>query len=220
MGHYRREKIRVIGNGVDPNLFKPDPAARAEVRAELGIDGGTPLIGMVARFHPVKDFATFFAAVRHVIGTHPHARFLICGQGMEQENAVLTRLIRSHGLEHSILRLGFREDVARVFAALDVHVMSSRSEAFGNAQVEAMAAGALCVSTDVGESRFIVGDAGRIVAPRNPAALAAAMRELIELPQSESEALRVRARRRVSEHFRLQSTVEQYAELYENIARV
>jgi glycosyltransferase involved in cell wall biosynthesis len=220
MGHYRREKIRVIGNGVDPNLFKPDPAARAEVRAELGIDGGTPLIGMVVRFHPVKDFATFFAAVRHVIGTHPHARFLICGQGMEQENAVLTRLIRSHGLEHSILRLGFREDVARVFAALDVHVMSSRSEAFGNAQVEAMAAGALCVSTDVGESRFIVGDAGRIVAPRNPAALAAAMRELIELPQSESEALRVRARRRVSEHFRLQSTVEQYAELYENIARV
>jgi glycosyltransferase involved in cell wall biosynthesis len=216
---YRQDKIRVIGNGVDLDLFKPDPAARAAVRTERGVDDATPLIGMVARFHPVKDLGTFLTAARQVIGTHPHVRFLLCGQGMESTNAVLTRMIASHDLEQSVLRLGFREDVARVFAALDVHVLSSRSEAFGNVLIESMASGVPCAATDVGESRFIIGDSGRIVPPRDPSALAAAVRELIELPQSEMDALRLRARQRVAENFTLQATIAQYAELYKTIGR-
>jgi glycosyltransferase involved in cell wall biosynthesis len=138
---------------------------------------------------------------------------------MEPANAVLTRMIASHDLEQSVLRLGFREDVARVFAALEVHLLSSRSEAFGNVLIEAMASGVPCAATDVGESRFIIGDTGRVVPPRDPAALAAAVRELIELPQTEMEALRVRGRHRAAECFTLQATIAQYAELYETIAR-
>lgn len=217
--HYQQEKIRVIGNGADVEVFKPDPIARAEVRKELGVGEGMPLIGMVARFHPVKDFETFFAAARRVIDTHPESCFLLCGQGMERENVALTRMIRSHGLEDSVLRLGFRDDVARVFAALDVYVLSSKSEAFPNVLLEAMAAGVPCVATDVGESSFITGDAGRIVPPGDPAALAAAVRELIDLPLPEMEALRVQARSRVVREFTLASTIARYAELYEEVVR-
>ncbi|MEA2326120.1 MAG: hypothetical protein QOE68_1079 [Thermoanaerobaculia bacterium] len=216
---YRQEKIRVIGNGVDVDVFKPDPAARAEVRTELGVDDETPLLGMVARFHPVKDYATFFAAARGIIETRPHVRFLLCGAGMEPANAALTRMIRSHGLERSVLRLGYRDDVARIFAALDVHLFSSRSESFSNVLLEAMAAGVPCASTDVGEARAIIGDAGRIVPPRNAGALAAAARELIDLPPAEMTALRVSARQRVAERFKVQSMVANYAALYENVAR-
>jgi glycosyltransferase involved in cell wall biosynthesis len=183
------------------------------------VEDGTPVIGMVARFHPVKDFETFFAAARRVIETHPEARFLLCGQGMERDNAALTRMIRSHGLEDSVLRLGFRDDVARIFAALDVHVLSSKSEAFANVLLEALAAGVPCASTDVGESRFIVGDTGRIVPPGNPAELAAAVRELIDLPRAAMEAQRVRARSRVVRDFTLTSSVARYAELYEEVVR-
>jgi glycosyltransferase involved in cell wall biosynthesis len=219
--HYRRDKIRVIGNGADTDIFKPDQSARAKVRAELGMDDATPLVGMVARFHPVKDLDTFLGAVRQVIATHPRVRFLLCGQGMEPENAVLTRMMASHGLgRQSVLRLGFQENVARIFAALDIHVLSSRSEAFGNALIEAMASGVPCVSTDVGQSRHLLGDTGRVVPPRNPAELAAAVRQLLDLPRAESDALRARARQRICDHFTLQSTVAQYAELYENIARL
>jgi glycosyltransferase involved in cell wall biosynthesis len=167
----------------------------------------------------VKDFGTFLASARQVIDTHPQVRFLLCGRGTAAENAELTRMIHSCDLERSVLRLGFRDDVATVFAALDVHVLSSRSEGFGNVLIEAMAAGVPCAATDVGESRFIIGDTGRIAPPRDPAALAAAVRELLDLPPSAMEALRIRARQRVSEHFTMQSTVAQYAELYENVAR-
>jgi len=217
--HYQPEKIRVIGNGIDADLFKPDGVARAEVREELGVGEGTPLIGMVARFHPVKDFETFFAAAQRVIETHPEGRFLLCGQGMERENAALTRLVRAHGLDDFVLRLGFRDDVARIFAALDLHVLSSKSESFGNVHMEAMAAGVPCVSTDVGEARAIIGDAGRIVPRGDPAALAAAIRELIGLPSAEREALRIRARERIVREFPLASVVERYAQLYEEVVR-
>jgi glycosyltransferase involved in cell wall biosynthesis len=216
---YRQEKIRVIGNGVDPDAFKPDAAARAEVRREIGVDEDATLIGMAARFHPVKDLPTFLAAARLIIDAHPRARLLLFGQGMAADNAALTRMIASHRLEQSVLRLGFQENVARVFAALDVHVLSSRAEGFGNVLVEAMACGVPCAATDVGESRMIIGDTGRIVPPHTPAALAAAVRELIDLPRAAMDALRVRARRRVTDHFTLQSTLERYAELYEDVAR-
>jgi glycosyltransferase involved in cell wall biosynthesis len=219
MQRYRQEKIRVIRNGVDTDVFKPDPVAYAEVRGELGVGRETPLIGMVARFHPVKDHATLLAAVRAVIETHPHVRVLLCGAGVEPENAALTRMIQSRGLERFVLRLGYRDDVARIFAAIDLHLFSSRSESFGNVLMEAMAAGVPCASTDVGEARAIIGDAGRVVPPRNAAALAAAVRELLDLAPSEMKALRLRARARICEHFTLQSTIAQYAALYENIAR-
>jgi glycosyltransferase involved in cell wall biosynthesis len=219
MRRYRQEKIRVIRNGVDTETFKPDLIARAEVRAELGAGPETPLIGMAARFDPVKDHATFLAAARSVIETHPQVRFVLCGAGVERENAALTRMIQSHGMERFVLRLGYRDDVARIFAALDLHLFSSRSESFGNVLMEAMASGVPCVSTDVGEARAMIGDAGRIVPRRNSAALAAAARELLDLPVAAMKALRLRARARICEHFTLQSTIAQYEALYENIAR-
>jgi glycosyltransferase involved in cell wall biosynthesis len=214
---YRREKICIINNGVDVDLFKPDPGSRAQLRSELGVGEDTPLVGMVTRFHPVKDFGTFLSAARQVVEAHPRVRFLLCGSGMQLENDALTRIIRSHGLERTVLRLGFREDVARVFTALDVHIVSSKSEGFGNVLMEAMAAGVPCVATDVGEARFIAGDTGSIVPRGNPAALASAARQLIDLPPLEMAALRVKARERVVGHFTMKTMIDRYANLYESV---
>jgi glycosyltransferase involved in cell wall biosynthesis len=75
------DKFRVIPNGIDPTVFKPDAAARRDVRAELGIAADVPVIGMVARFHPQKDHANFFDAAENLIRTHPHVRFALCGLG-------------------------------------------------------------------------------------------------------------------------------------------
>jgi glycosyltransferase involved in cell wall biosynthesis len=215
---YDRQKFRVIRNGVDVNAFKPDVAARAALRAELGIDERSMLIGMVARFDPAKDHATFFAAARNVLETHPDARFLVCGPGLEPENAVVTDAIISHGLKDSMVRLGSRDDIARVFAALDIHVLSSRVEGFGNVIAEAMATCVPCVATDLADLRQIVGDTGRIVPAGDPAAMAAAIRELIDLPETERHDLGLRARQRISEHFTLSAAIARYEALYEEVA--
>ena len=138
MRRYRQEKIRVIRNGVDTELFKPDPVARAEVRAELGVDRETPLIGMVARFHPVKDHATLLAAARPVSKRIRTSGFAVrCRRGAGECRAHAPDPITWHG--GFVLRLGHRDDVPRIFAALDLHLFSSRSRIFGNVPMEAMA---------------------------------------------------------------------------------
>lgn len=80
----------VIPNGIDTDLFQPlAPDARAAVRAELGVSPDAPLIGLIARFHPQKDHATFLQAAALAARTHPELRVLLVGRDTGPENAAL-----------------------------------------------------------------------------------------------------------------------------------
>src|SRR3546814_6721096 len=74
---------------------------------------------------------------------------------MDESNRGLMALIDRHGLRKNIILLGPRQDIPQVMSALDVHVLSSCAEGFPNVVAEAMAAGALCVVTDVGDAAMI-----------------------------------------------------------------
>jgi glycosyltransferase involved in cell wall biosynthesis len=103
-------------------------------------------------------------------------------------------------------------------AALDIAASSSSyGEAFPNVLAEAMACAVPCVATDVGDSAYIVGDAGTIVPPRDPAALAAALDAMLARTPEELRALSEAARRRVDEKFALPKVIRQYEDTYEAI---
>ena len=96
-----------------------------------------------------------------------------------------------------------------VYAALDLLASSSAfGEGFSNVIGEAMAAGVPCTATDVGDSGRIVGDAGRVVPPNDPAALAGALGELLDLSPETRAALGERARRRIEEQFSVEALVK------------
>jgi glycosyltransferase involved in cell wall biosynthesis len=214
-----RGAFRVIANGTDLDVFKPESEARKAIRAELGLDDSTPLIGMIARLHPQKDHPNFLAAAAQLVRTRPHVRFLLCGLGLEPANEELTASIRALGLEGHVLRMGIRHDVPRVLNALDIHTLSSSfGEGFPNVIGEAMATGLPCVVTDVGDSALIAGDTGVTVPSRDPAALANGWRTLLDLPPGELARLGARARRRVATEFSLAASVTRYEALYEEVA--
>ena len=111
--------------------------------------------------------------------------------------------------------LGARGDIARVLSAGDIIVSSSAyGEGFSNAIAEGMAAGLVPVATDVGDARSIVGDAGRIVPPRDAHALASAVQEIIDLPAEERARLGMAARERMATRFSVDSAVEAFANIY------
>ncbi|MCK9241490.1 glycosyltransferase, partial [Desulfocurvus sp.] len=173
---YRPRRVEVIPNGFDMHRFAPDPAARGSVRAELGVAPGAPLVGMVARFDPQKDHATFLRAARAVADARPDAQFVLLGDGVQADNPEMAALVRAAapGLRPHLL--GRRDDVARLAAALDVAVLSSAyGEGFPNVVGEAMACGVPCVVTDTGDSAAVVGGTGRVVPPRDAPALADAV---------------------------------------------
>jgi glycosyltransferase involved in cell wall biosynthesis len=90
---------------------------------------------------------------------------------------------------------------------------SSTGEGFPNVLGEAMASGLACVSTDVGDSRLVIGDCGIIVPPADAPALADAMLALLSMPEWERTQLGLRARQRVLEHFEIDAVVGQYQQL-------
>ena len=116
--------------------------------------------------------------------------------------------------------LGARDDVERLLAAADLMVSSSAfGEGFSNAIAEGMAAGLPAVATDVGDSARIVGATGRIVPPREPAALAEAIGALLGESKAARAARGVEARRRIESRFSIARAVEAHGALYASLMR-
>ncbi len=215
---YDRSRMRVIPNGFDTQRFKPDPAARQAARRSLGIPMDAPALGMFARFHPMKNHANFLRAAGLVQAQLPEARFILCGQGVDQANPQLAEWAAEAGLGGERLHLlGPRDDIPALLAALDLYVSPSRREAFPMSIGEAMACGVPCVVTDVGDSALMIADTGRVVPQADPAALAEACLELLRLPEEERKALGEAARSRVEQEYNLEGIAQRYAQLYRSL---
>jgi glycosyltransferase involved in cell wall biosynthesis len=201
---YRPRRAEVVANGIDVDAFRPDTAARRAVRLDLGISENTIVLAHVARVDAMKDHAAFLAAMAQL----PDVSALLMGAGTENLPGA-----------HNVIRLGRRQDVARLFAAADFVVSSSRfGEGFSNVLGEGMACGLPAIATEVGDAKLIVGDTGVVVPPEDPVALAAGIRALA----GESAAARAergtRARARIVENFALAGAVERHVQLYASLA--
>ncbi len=197
---YRPRKFILVDNGIDTVRFKPDPAARTAIRREYGIAPEARVIATVARVDPMKDYPNLLAALDRL----PSVTAIVMGDGTE-------------GLPDrtGLLRMGRCDRVPAMLAAADVIVSASAyGEGFSNAIAEGMACGLPAVATDVGDARRSVGPAGTGVAPRNPAALAAAIEKLLHDPGR--LAVGRAARARIEEEFSLDRAVERFRQLHRN----
>lgn len=217
---YARDKIVVIPNGYDCARLNVGKVAGEGVRAQWGIRPEDFLIGMVARWDPLKDHATLTAALSRLRQSCARARGALIGPGMERGNTELMQLLQSNGLERDLVLAGPREDIAEVMSALDLHVLSSRSEAFPNVVAEAMACGTPCVVTAVGDAALIVGEQGWCVAPGDVAALHEALQAAVStLTGSGAERLRAACRQRIAELFSEQRMVGRFEDIWRQVSR-
>jgi glycosyltransferase involved in cell wall biosynthesis len=215
LGFEARRTI-VIPNGFDCTVFRPQPAARMALRRALGLDERPVLIGMVARYHPLKDHTNLFAAAaRLASGSAIH--LVLVGAGVDAGNRDLQEAIRAAGLAERVTLLGERRDIPDLMAGLDILALTSRDEAFPMVLGEAMASGVPCVATDVGDSRLIVGDTGVLVPPNDPDALAAGLKELIQQDMAGRARLGEAARRRIEEAFSAPAIAGRYLDLYKRV---
>ncbi len=200
---YRPRRAEIVPNGVDTQRFRPDASLRAAARRELGIPAEAIVVAHVARVNPMKDHDGFLAAMAEL----PDLRALLIGTDTERLPD-----------RPNLLRLGGRDDVERLLPAADLIVSSSAfGEGFSNALAEGMACGLPAVSTDVGDAALIVGDAGAVVPPRDPRALAAAIRAVAgEGPAAHAERAQ-RARARIVEAFSLEKSVARWSGIYASL---
>ena len=193
-------KLVMIPNGFDTQHFRPNAEARRKIRAELAVADDQILIGLVARLDPIKDHLTFLRAAKLLSVLRPETRFVCVGTGSELYRQRLFKFVEGLSLQGKIIWTGLRRDVASVYNALDVNVLSSISEGCPNVVGEAMACGVPCVVTDAGDAARIVGDTGFVCDSKNPEALAATISKCIDANRS---TLGINARRRIEERWNI-----------------
>lgn len=214
---YPKEKRIYIPNGFDCEKFRPSGTARAMLMSELGLDGDDVLIGFVSRYHPMKDHGNFLKAASILGKKAEKAHFVLVGRDMTTENGELAKMVADTGIAERIHLMGFRRGIPEITAGLDIATTASFTEASPNVVGEAMASGVPCVVTDVGDSRDLVGDTGRVVPPKDPGALAAGWLELVEMGVEGRKRLGAAARERIVEKFSIAAVAERYRRTYTEV---
>jgi glycosyltransferase involved in cell wall biosynthesis len=212
---FRSDRSLIIPNGFDPWLFRPNVKARARRREELGIPSDRPVVGMVARDHPMKDHATFLNAAARVKQQLPSTVFVLAGPGVDNTNTRMRAIIKQLGLEESVRLIGEKRDTNTLYPAFDVFALSSAwGEAFPNVLGEAMACGVPCVATDVGETRQIIGNTGYVVPPSRPDELATKLLAFFSAEKDPEIPLGDLARQRIVELYSLDKIADSYRRVF------
>jgi glycosyltransferase involved in cell wall biosynthesis len=218
----RRRMIEI--EGVEPEAVRflpigipalPAPSGR-DVRAELGIGAGTPVVGTVCELRPQKALEVLLEAAVLLRGRVPGLRVVVAGDGPERER--LAELVGALGLGDVVALLGLRRDVPDLLAAFDLCVTCSDFEGSPLAVMEYMAAGRPVVATRVGGVPDLVEDgvSGLLVPPRDPAVLAEAIAAVLADPEL-ARRMGDRGSRRQASEFALDGTVRRLEDLYDTL---
>lgn len=207
-----------IPNGFDLEKFRPDSSAKQNLKEKLKIPLESPVIGLIARYHPMKGHEDFLAAAQILTASHPGAHFVLAGTRVDEENKKLTGKVQELGLKGRVHLLGERRDTPLITAGLDIAASCSFTiEGFSNAIGEAMACGVPVVATEVGDAAYLVGDSGKIIVPQRPDLMANAWKDLLQKDGDYREALGRKGRARIEQNFGINAISEQYKNLYYSV---
>jgi glycosyltransferase involved in cell wall biosynthesis len=213
----RRPRVQLIPNGVDVSRWKPDSSGHARLCRELSIDSRNRIVVTVANCSPYKDYPTLIHAAEKVTARFRDVVFLAFGNDATAAGQAARQLVGELGLESRFIFAGVRNDLDRLLAGADVFCLSSATEGFSNAICEAMACGLPPVVTDVGDSAFIVGDAGMKVPAKNSSQLAEALCQLLDSGEELRRQFGENARERIVSQFSVEKMIQSHQNTFEGL---
>lgn len=201
----------VIPNGVDTAVFRPSDDR--PLRAQLGLARDTVLVGAVGNVRPAKAYDTLLNAAAILLRSGGRYHFAIAGECSNKLGREIIELSRKLDIRQQVSFLGLRSDVARVLNSLDVFVISSSTEGFSIACIEAMACGVPIVATRSGGPEQILAEGTGVLVPTGePAALAGGI-ERIATSHTFAATLIAAALKRVQEEYSLAKMISRYEDL-------
>jgi glycosyltransferase involved in cell wall biosynthesis len=208
------EKIVSIATGVSLDRFDAGRSSDRDLKRELGVPAGAPVVTMVAVLRSMKRHDLLLAAAAQLRPEFPEARYLVVGDGPGRE--WIAGLAREAGLEDRVIMTGYRNDIPELLAISDVVVLTSdRFEGVPQSLSQAMAMGRPVVASPVGSIPELVVDGvtGILAEPGNAASFAAGIRRLLE-SETKRSALGSRAREHIlngyTDDMMAQKTVDFY----------
>lgn len=214
---YPKKKFICIPNGVNAERFAPNQAVGEATRAELGIPSCAPVIGFTGRFHEIKDLVTLLKAARTVQLQREDVHFVLVGGRLEElyPGARAAFQMLPHPEHVHFVPFGFATE--KYYPAFTLFTLTSRSEAFPNVVLEAMATGLPCVTTDAGDCATMLRDLGKVVPVGDANALAHAWLATLDMPASKRAALAVCSRERAVQNYSVERAARSFIEVYESL---
>jgi len=182
----RRDKIKLLGNGVDLNKFDPkrfDENFKKEKRKEIGIPEDATVIGIIGRLVKEKGFLELFEAFREIIKEHNDVWLVMIGpEEPEKADRISADTFKQYSIESRTVYLGIRGDIPELLACCNIYALPSWREGFPRSAIEAAAIGLPIVTTDIRGCRQVVenGRNGLLVELKNTNQLKKALVKLIE----------------------------------------
>lgn len=207
----------VIPNGVDTEVFRP--TFDRSLRNELRLADETILVGAIGNVRAPKGYEVLLQAVRILRLRSQHFHFVIAGDSDNTLGQELKGLAAELGVESHVTFLGLRSDVARILNNLDLFVLSSHTEGFSIACIEAMACGVPVIATRSGGPEEILQDgAGVLVPTGQPDSLALAI-EQVSAAKSLGISSSAKAMQRVHERYSLKMMLSRYEDLLRQVVK-
>jgi glycosyltransferase involved in cell wall biosynthesis len=208
-------RVTAIQNAIDCEYFFA-PEQRDACRSEFGLSPEFQVIGYAGRIDWVKRLDLLLEAFSEVVSQHPQARLMIIGEGSQRPR--LETLAASLGISHELIWTGFRQDMPRLLAAMDIYVQPSINEGLSLSILEAMAAGKAVIATDVGGAQEVLTHqkTGILIPPGSSPAIGAALIDLLDHPDKHTALARA-ARDHVVHEFGVNRMVEGYRRVYETL---
>ena len=192
----------VIANGVFLDKFQPN----------LQLNEPT-VIGFAGRYHTAKGYPYLFETMGLL--KNENIIFKIAGAGASLDNPEVKTLFEQYQLDSQEVHLLDQiSDMPAFYQSMDAFLMTSITEGFPNVLVEAMASGLPCISTDVGDAKYIVQDLGWIVPPRNAQALADAILAYTKKSEADKQAFKKATRERIEQNFSIATVSRQYMQVW------
>lgn len=213
-----QDKFVVIYNGVDLTEFSSQLPGK-KLKEEFGIEEDWILVGVAGQLIPSKGQSEFLKAAAQVSKLFPKVKFMIIGDGNETYRKSLEDLSQDLGIAEKVIFTGFREDIPRLMAGLDIVVLpSSILEGFSRVILEAMASSKPVIATELGGNPEAVvdGTTGIIIPPEDTTRLAEAILELVK-NERKREQMGLSGRERAEKLFSIETNIAQIEKLYEEL---
>lgn len=204
-------KMIATHNGIDTETFRFNSASRSLIRSNYNFEDKKIFIA-IGRFHAAKDYPNLLNSFSDLIQKKSAVHLFIVGDG--ELRSSIEQMIADKNLTDHVTLLGIRKDVPELLSAADVFVLPSAWEGFGLVVAEAMACERVVVATDCGGVAEVLGQEGFLVPPKDSNALMSAMEKAISLSDEEAKTMGAAARKRILEHYSLDSVVDNWLKIY------
>lgn len=214
--HFSCANVSVVYNGLNLVSLLPQ-ITDARIPSQPKLSNESIVFGCVARYHPIKNHELLLHSFAGALIHNPRIRLVLVGDGINSSNHSLVSLIRKLNLQMHVQLLGHRTDIAGVMCSLDFHILTSKSEAFPTVILESMACGTPCISTDVGDSAFIISNTGWICPQMTEKEITNAILEAASCSHLRYFKLATLAKLRIRQNFSISTMASKYDLAYDSI---